>query len=220
MFEAPVFKSRLKRSKRHLTKPSLICSKVCHFLRDLANIQHQISHDPCTLLILMILVLLLKRAVFKLYSVIIFEHGMQHICLRLSIWLHVCSGKMAPRCDLLADSCVGQQQNHPLSEDGKYWNCSTFSNHRPTPLLWFSKTPEIPQPITTPAIHTPEPAWKKLQDTSNKQKPAIAAIHTGKHRIFPGDTGGCGATNASGGAGAAASSAWSLRWKKGSRWDF
>ena len=109
MFEAPVFKSRLKRSKRHLTKPSLICSKVCHFLRDLANIQHQISHDPCTLLILMILVLLLKRAVFKMYSVIIFEHGMQHICLRLSIWLHVCSGKMAPRCDLLADSCVGQQ---------------------------------------------------------------------------------------------------------------
>lgn len=109
MFEAPVFKSRLKRSKRHLTKPSLICSKVCHFLRDLANIQHQISHDPCTLLILMILVLLLKRAVFKMYSVIIFEHGMQHICLRLSIWLHVCSGKMAPRCDLLGDSCVGQQ---------------------------------------------------------------------------------------------------------------
>lgn len=45
----------------------------------------------------------------NMYSVIIFEHGMQHICLRLSIWLHVCSAKMAPRCDLLADSCVGQQ---------------------------------------------------------------------------------------------------------------
>ena len=43
------------------------------------------------------------------YSVILFEHGMQHISLGLSIWLHVCSGKMAPHFDLLADSCVGKQ---------------------------------------------------------------------------------------------------------------